>query len=318
MGNNLSMVVQKRARGIQIFLVLLAFLHAVPSRPFPYDTTKKVLRVLFANPANGVDCLYIMLCHYMLARDLVREHAKYASNIPEKVIKLVNQLARERGLKYPITCVQDEKVSDFMMHSGSWTMFVNPRELDKLVALVDMQERNETFTPAQETLYYHYIATIHHEINHIRQRSYIIRVLVPWLVHHACFAHMNTYWNSWGGFLKHGTVLGIHYLTCLLCAKYDEFKAEANIPCEKKLLEAQLQLHLNNCKILQGSLDYVDKVYADTPEAERTLALKVVAFLFQRKRFDRWPLLYELLEHTHPSGIMMAAHVQNQLAKLEK
>lgn len=281
-------------------------------------TTNPIIRIVFANPANGVDLLCTLLSHYAFVKTGKEAYVRYASNVPLPVLQLVTKVARERGFTQKITCVQEEETLVFRVNAGTSTIFINPQEVQQLNELLELIAHNQSLTPEQETLYYHYIATIHHELNHIQRKTHLFRLLIPFIVRHYYFMKINNVWHEWGGFLKHATVFVVYRISDYFCAKYDEFMAETGIPDDKKLLEAQLVLHMKNREALQSMIDDAQQMGKDVSPEHRTWISRALTFIFQRKWFDRWPLLYEMFVFPHPSAFIFIPHVQERLKRIAK
>jgi hypothetical protein len=298
---------------ISLFAALLAagLLCPTPSHALP--SLDAIKNVVFGYARNDNEYTYMGFLYFAVLKTFLFPTQTATTPASERITQLINAAARERGLKATITCVINPDTVSFEARSNSATILINPEWAAKLDALVRKQESNQPLTQEEEDTYYYYVAAANHELTHVERNSSFWCLMIPLCANYFIFSHLFKYSSTlW----RITYSLGLTALIDYLYLKYDEYKADMGIPRKKKLLEAMLKFHMKSCAHLQKIID--DFENGEKLNPTDNIVFIFYRWLYKRERFDRYPILYELLHinDTHPSSFFLAPYFKAKLATI--
>jgi hypothetical protein len=291
------------------FLLALSLLMPTTSHSTVSFTTIK--NIVFGNAHNLLETLYMAGVYYLML--LPDEHKPLLSASP-LLTECVNTAARERGIKKTIAVLLDPETESYMTRSHLHTIYIKPEIAQAFNELLIKKQHNE-LTAQEEDAYYDHLSAVHHELTHVKRNSLFWRLYVPVAFNYGAFAYLFQASFDYSRIVKTACLSALFWG---LSVKYDEYKAETGMPRNKKIMEAVLKRNLAWCKILQAEIDRFEaELKADTTN---DIAINFQAWLFQRKRFDKYPLLYELclINDAHPSPFMIVPYFKKQLATFKE
>jgi len=196
----------------------------------------------------------------------LRENQEIVSNVPQPIINLVKQEAEKRGINN-IRCVSGGKNHTYCTHDPSKILYIP----DKYIKALSRVLQKEKLTKDEQTRLNSHRVYINHELTHMERKSQILHNrYVPiaatlatqgaatcfnWLFPLTCksFLLKNAI-KIVGGISK----FYIIFTLMRLFKKYDELKADDDIPDEVELLKIAVKDHENRFEPIMKDVNWIN------------------------------------------------------------